>query len=160
VGVLDELVGVAVTGHDDDVVPAGLGLLGERGDDVVCLVAGQVDGDDTERVDDLPHEAHLLAQDVGRLVPVGLVGGDALVAEGLLRAVEGGDDRVWLMVLHEVDQHGCEAEDGVGDLAPGGRHVGRQGEERPVGQRVAVQQEELGHGDDLAQGASSPSMTS
>ena len=56
--------------------------------------------DDPERLDDLADEAHLLAQDVGRRVPVGLVVGHALVAERRLGPVEGDDDAVGLVVLH------------------------------------------------------------
>ena len=56
------------------------------------------------------------------------------------------DDVVGLVVAQQVDQHRREAEHRVGDLARRRRHVGRQGEERPVGQRVAVEQQQLGHG--------------
>jgi hypothetical protein len=61
VGVLDELVAVAVAGDDDDVVAALLGQGGQGGDDVVGLDAGLVDGGDAERVDHLAHQRHLLA---------------------------------------------------------------------------------------------------
>ena len=42
-GVLDELVAVTVAGDDRDVVAVVAALGGERGDDVVGLVAGLVE---------------------------------------------------------------------------------------------------------------------
>ena len=59
-----------------DVVAGVAGLGGEGGDDVVGLEAGAVEDRDLERLDDLAHEAHLLAEDVGRRGAVGLVVGD------------------------------------------------------------------------------------
>ena len=150
VGVADQLVHVAVAGDDDDVVARLAALLGERGDDVVGLDAGLVHDREAEGGDDLADQAHLLAEDVGGLGPARLVVGDALVAERLLRAVEGHDDAVARVVPEHVDQHRREPVDGVGHLPGGGGHVGGQGEERPVRQRVAVDQEKAatgrGHG--------------
>ena len=76
-GVLDELVGVAVAGDDDDVVAPVAALGGEGGDDVVGLVPGRLEHGDAEGVEHLAHEPELLAEDVGRLLPLGLVGGTA-----------------------------------------------------------------------------------
>ena len=104
VRVLDELVAVAVAGDDDDVVARVAALRGERGDDVVGLDAGHLEDRDAERLDHLADQAHLLAQDVGRGVAVGLVGGDALVAERRLGPVEGHRDAVGLVVAHQVDR--------------------------------------------------------
>ena len=82
-------------------------------------------------LDELAHQAHLLAQDVGGLGPARLVVGDHLVAEGRLGPVEGGDDLVGVVVLEQVDQHRREPVHGVGDL-PGRRgHVGRAGRRTP-----------------------------
>ena len=50
-----------------------------------------------------------------------------------------------LLVAQHVDEHRGEAEDGVGVLAGAGREVlHREREERPVGQRVPVEQEQAG----------------
>ena len=119
------------------------GLLDDRGDDVVGLEAGHVERDDAKRLDDLADEPHLLAQDVGGGGAVGLVVGDGLVAERRLGPVEGGDDAVGPVVAQQVDQHRREPEHGVGDLTGRRGHVGRQGEEGPVRQRVAVEQQQL-----------------
>ena len=69
-----------------------------------------------------------------------LVVGDHLVAEGRLGPVEGGDQLVGVVVLEQVDEHRREAVHGVGHLPRRRGHVGREGEEGPVGQRVAVDQ--------------------
>ena len=148
VGVLDELVDVPVAGDDDHVEPRVPALGGEGGDDVVGLVAGQLEDADAQRLDHLAHQADLLAQDVGRLGPAGLVGGDPLVAERRLGPVERDRHAPVAVVAHEVDEHRGEPEHRVGDLARCGGQVGRQGEERAVGERVAVDEEErvAGHG--------------
>ena len=77
VRVLDELVGVAVAGEDEDVVARLAALRGQRGDDVVGLEPGRLEDRDPQGLEDLAHEAHLLAEDVGRRVAVALVGADA-----------------------------------------------------------------------------------
>ena len=82
---------------------------------------------------------------------VGLVGVHPLVAEGGLGPVEGHCDLIGLVVAPQVDQHRGEPEDGVGDLARGGGHVGGQGEEGPVGERVPVDEHHRGHGANLGQ---------
>ena len=60
---------------------------------------------------------------------------------------------IGLVVADQVDQHRGEAEDGVGDLPRRGGQVGRQCEERPIRQRVPVDQHECGHRRSLAAGA-------
>ena len=54
----------------------------------------QLEHRDVQRLDDLADQAHLLAQDVGRRVAVGLVVGDRLVAERRLGPVERDGDAV------------------------------------------------------------------
>ena len=147
VGILDQLVAVAVAGHDEGVVPGVAGVGGQRGDDVVGLEAGLLHDGQTQDLDDLAHQPHLLAQDVGGGGAVGLVGGDRLVAERRLGTVERDHDAVRLVVAHQVDQHRGEPEHGVGHLPARRGQVGGQGEERPVGERVAVDEHDL-HGHD------------
>ena len=102
---------------------------------------------DLQGLDDLADQAHLLAQDVGRLRPTRLVVVDHLVAEGGLGPVEGDRDVVGVVVLDQVDEHRREPEHGVGDLPGRGGHVGGQGEEGPVGERVAVDEHGGAHGE-------------
>ena len=141
VRVLHQLVRVAVAGDDDDVDRRVAGLGGEGGDDVVGLEARQLDDRDAERLDHLADQAHLLAQDVGRRVAVGLVGVDPLVAEGGFGPVERHRHPARAVVAHEVDEHRREPEHRVRDLPGGRRHVGRQREEGAVGERVPVDQQ-------------------
>ena len=66
VGILDQLVGVSISRDDDDVVAPSGGLGRQGGDHVVRFKAGQVHHRDAQRLDELAHQAHLLAKDVGR----------------------------------------------------------------------------------------------
>ncbi len=150
VGVLDELIAIAIPGDDDDVAPRVAGLGGERGDDVVGFETRQLHRRDVQGCDHLPHEAELLRQQVRRLLAVAFVGGHPLVAEGRLWPVEHHRDRLGIMVPQEVDQHRCEAVDGVGHLARSGGEICRQREEGAVGERVAVDQENGHHIDAMA----------
>ena len=138
VGVLDELIAVAVAGDHDDVVAAIPPLGGEGGDDVVGLETDRLQGRDRHRVEHLAHEPHLLAQDVGGGLALGLVRRGHLVPEGRLGPIERDRDAIGLVVLHQVDQHRREPEDRVGHLTRCRRHVGGQGEERPVGERISI----------------------
>jgi hypothetical protein len=147
--VLDELVAVTVAGDDDGLDAFVAGARGERGDDVVGFVAGQLDHRHRQRGEHLANQPHLLAQDVGRRGAVRLVGVDRLVAERRLGPVERDGDVVGLVVAQQVDEHRREAEHGVGHLARRRRHVGRQREERPVRERVPVDEHQLGHGANL-----------
>ena len=143
--VLHQLVGVAVAGHDDHFVAPVAARGGQGGDHVVGLEAGRVRRGHGQRVEQLAHQAHLLAQDVGGRVAGSLVGGDLGVPESGLGPVEGDDDLVGLVVAPQVDEHRGESEHRVGDLPRGGGHVGGQREEGAVGERVAVDQHHLGH---------------
>ncbi len=143
--VLYELVRVPVTGDDEHLVAGVAGAGGQRGDDVVGLVAGELDDGDLERLDHLADQPHLLFEDVGGGVAVGLVVGDPLVAERRLGAVEGDRDGVGLVVAHQVQQHRREPVDRVRDLARRQRDVSRKGKEGAVGERVPVDQHHLRH---------------
>ena len=141
--VVDELEGVAVAGDDEDVVARRAGLRGEGGDDVVGLVAGGGQVADAERVKNLEDEADLAAELVRGLRPAGLVLDVLLVPEGRLGPVERHRHPGRLLVPQDVDEHRGEAVDGVGGLARRGREVlHREREERPVRQRVPVEQQE------------------
>ena len=79
--VLDELVAVPVAGDHHDVVTASLALRRQGGEHVVGLEPGELVDGEVEHLHDLADEAHLLAQDVGRLLAAGLVVPQHLVAE-------------------------------------------------------------------------------
>ena len=100
---------------------------------------------DAQRVEHLADQLDLAAEVFRRLAAAGLVLGVGLAAEGLPRHVEGDRDVGRLLVAQQVDQHRGEPEDGVGGLPGGGRHVDlAQCVERPVGERVPVEQQQRG----------------
>ena len=121
----------------------GLRLGGERGDDVVGLVAGHGQVPDAERVEDLEDQADLAAELIGGLGPARLVLDVLLVPEGRLAAVEGDRHPGRLLVAQHVDEHRGEAVDGIGRLARrGGEVLHGKREEGPVGERVAVEEQQ------------------
>ena len=73
VRVLDQLVGVAVAGDDDDVAPRSRAWVARVAMMSSASNAGELDDRDLEGVDHLADQADLLAQDVGGLRPAGLV---------------------------------------------------------------------------------------
>ena len=56
-----------------------------------------------------------------------------------------GLDAVWPVILEQFDVHRDEAVDGVGHLARGGHHAGRQREESAVDERVPVVEHQFDH---------------
>ena len=126
-------------------MPCSTRLRGERRDDVVGLVALDPEPRDPQRVEHLLDEADLAAEVARRLRPAGLVFRVGLVAEGLAGDVERDPDVGRLLVAQLVDEHRGEPVDRVGRDAHRGLEVLHgQREERPVGQRMAVQQQAVG----------------
>ena len=141
--VADQLERVAVARGDEHLVAVGLGLRGEGGDQVVGLEALDAEVRDVERPQDLLDEVDLAAEVVRGRRAVRLVLGVALVAERVPRDVEAHREVGGLLVAQQVDQHRGEAVDRVGGLPGAGAEVlRRQREERAVGQRVAVEQQQ------------------
>ena len=139
----DELERVPVAGHDQHVHAVRGALGGERGDDVVGLVAGHRHPPDAERVEHLEDQAELGAEIRGRLGPVRLVVHVLLVPERRLAPVEGHRDVRRVLVPQHVDEHRGEAVHGVRRLPGGGGEVlRRQREKGPVGQRVPVDEQQ------------------
>jgi hypothetical protein len=140
--VAHQLVGVAVAGDHHDRHAARLGLGGEGGDHVVGLVALDGDVGVAEGVDERREVRPLLLEQVRAARALGLVLGGDLLAAGETGVPDhhGGHRPVVRQDLHE---HRREAEDGVRGLAVGRRDRLRKGEERPVGERVAIDEEQL-----------------
>ncbi len=84
----DELIAVAIAGDDEDVMTGVDEQVDSGGDEVVGLPPCEVDGGDPDGVEHLAHEAHLLAEDVGRRRALRLVLGLGIVAECGLGSVE------------------------------------------------------------------------
>jgi len=86
------------------------------------------DDGDAERFDELEDAGDLGGKVFRRLAASALVGGVEVVAEGVAGSVNGDGDVVWLELPQELEQHGGEAEDGVGGLAgDGGAHAAADG---------------------------------
>ena len=138
----DELVRVAVAGHDHHGDAAAARLLDERGDHVVGLEALDGDVPVAERLDQRAQVRPLELEQVGPGGALGLVVGRDLLA-ARHPGVPDHDGRHLAVVGEDLHEHRREAEDRVGGPAVGGRDRLREGEERAVGERVAVDQEQL-----------------
>ena len=129
---VDQLHQVLV-GGDDDHLAAGLGhLSGVGGDQVVGLVAVELQRRHAERPCGLAHQGKLRDQILRRRRAVSLVLVVELVAEGLLGAVEDHRQMGGLLQLHlaeELPQHVAEARDGPQRHAVALARQGRQGME-------------------------------
>ena len=144
--VVDELEVVPVPGDDQHRQPLVPGLADQGGDQVVGLVPGDLDHRDPQGGQHLADQRHLGAEVVRGGPAVGLVAVVDVVTVGGPAQVEADRDPVRGEVAEQLDQHGGEAVDDVGQL-PGGRlQVAGQGEEGPVGDAVPVQQDQRGGG--------------
>ena len=137
-----ELVRVAVAGHDHHRDPLVARLVGERGDHVVGLVALDLDVAVAERLHQRGQVRPLLLEQVGPAAALGLVVLGDLLAPGHA-GVPHHDGRRLAIVGEDLHEHRGEAEDRVRRAPVGGRDRLGQREERPVGERVAVDQEQL-----------------
>ncbi len=140
----DQLEHVQVAGHDRRVEAAALGVHGDRADDVVRLVAGQLVDGDAQRLDDLADLGELVAQVVRHPLAGRLVLGVLLVAERRALEVEGDRDVVRLDVRDAAQDDAAEAEDRVDELALR-RREGREREVSAVDEPVAVEQHQAFH---------------
>ena len=145
VRVLDQLVRVPVPRNHDYVITVRSSLCSQSGQNVIGLVTRRVDHRYAHGFDQLPHEAHLLAQDVRRFRPGRLVPANQLVAERGFGPVESDCQPVRVVVLYEVHEHGSKAVHGVGDLPRCRRQVGRQGKEGAVGEGITIEQHQECH---------------
>ena len=140
--VVDHLVGVAVAADDHHGDAALLGLAHQRGDHVVGLEALDRDVAVAERLDQRSQRRPLLLEQVGAGGALGLVvGGDLLAARH--PRVPHHDGRHLAVVGEDLHEHGREAEDRVRRAPVRGRDRLGEREERAIGQRVPVDQEQL-----------------
>ena len=148
---VDELVGVAVAGDDHHGDLALLRLHDERGDHVVGLEALDRDVPVAERLHQRAQMRPLEAQQVGLARALGLVVGRHLLA-ARQAGVPHHDRRHLAVVGEDLHEHRSEAEDGVRGPPVRGRDRLREREERAVGERVPVDQEQLARGISIAVG--------
>ena len=141
---VDELERVAVAGDDDrrDRRIRLTGALGDRGDDVVGLEAVDVHVAVAEGLDERLEVRPLLAEQRRALRAAGLVLRVDLLAAGR-PGVPHHDGRLRPVVGEDLHEHRRESEDRVGREPRRRRDRLGQGEERPVHERVAVDEVEL-----------------
>ncbi len=139
---IDQLEQVHVAGDDERIDVLVLGLPGEGPEEVVGLVPFLLEDGDVQGLHDRPDAVHLRAELVRHLGAVGLVLGVDLVAEGA-PLVEGHGDVGGLLVAQDVQQHGRESVDGVGQLALRGLEIVGQRVVGAVGEGVTVDQNQL-----------------
>ncbi len=139
--VVDELEPVEVAGDDHRVDARGGGLLRERADDVIGLVARELADRDVHHRRDLADDRELRAQVVRHARPAALVVGIRVEPKLRLADVERHDRVVRLHVLHAAQDDLEEAEDGVHERAVGERQR-RQREVAAVHQARPVDEHE------------------
>ncbi len=138
----DQLVGVAIAGDDHHRDPLLARAAGQRGDHVVGLVALDLDVGVAEGLDQRHQVRPLLAQQVGARFALRLVEIVGDLAPGHPR-IPGDNHPRRTVLVDDLDQHRGQPVDRVGRPPVAGPDRLRQGKERPVGKRVAVDQEEL-----------------
>ncbi len=139
----DQLQSIAVARYDKRLIPSLVRHARQGADDIIGLPAVQLDHGETESPGRLAHYRHLSPERFvhrlsGRLVILVL-----LMPEGGRRPVEGADPHVRLLLLQELGHHVAEPQHRVGGRAVGPGECGRQGMESPVGQAVAVYDQDL-----------------
>ena len=145
VRILDQLEGVPVAGDDDHVHPLGGACGGQGGDHVVGLDALDAQLRHLHGLQHLPDERHLGGEQVRGLLAARLVLRVEVVAERAGRRVEGHRQVLGLLVGEQFHEHRREPEHRVGHRAGLGGQVGGEGVEGPVGQGVAVEEDERRH---------------
>ncbi len=154
--IADQLIAVAIAGHDDHVVAAGREPVSRRRDQVVRLPASRLHLMDSGRREHLAHHRELLTEGVGGRFALGFVFGLSLVTERRLGPVERHEHTVGALIAEHVHQHRHQSEHGIRRLSRARCHVLRESEERSIGQRVPIDEEMPSHGRiDLSRGAAS-----
>ena len=141
----DQLHQILVRGDDDHLAPGGLGLAGIGRDDVVGLVAFELDHRQPERPGGLAHQRELGPEVIRRLEAIGLVAVVDGVAKARLALVEHHQQLIARHVLDQAEQHVAEAEHGA-DRQPLGVGQRRQREVRAEDVARPVDQDEAGAG--------------
>ena len=137
----DKLEDVRVAGEDKDVDVLGLRLLAEGAEEVVGLQAVELVDGDLEGLHEAADVGELLCELRGHLRALGLVGLEALVAEGGGGQVERDGEVGGLEVLHGLAEHLGEAVDAA-DLLAGGADGERtlDGMPGPMDHGMAIQE--------------------
>ena len=122
--VADNLHQVLVAGDHRDLEAFGGIAARQGGNDIVRLKPGRVQGRDIEGLQDLPDVGDLGCQILGHGLPVRLVFGIDVPAEGFLPwPVEDHGQIIGVVLLHEPQQHPGETINGIGRYAAGGDNI-------------------------------------
>ncbi len=138
--VVHELQQVLVRGDDEHEVAFLDRPPREGSDEIVRLDPRSLENREPERCAELSSVRGLLFQAVGSGGPVRLVCRKLLVTEGAPAGVERHRGEIVRLVGQDLAQHVGETEHGVGG-EPGAGRERRDGEERPIEEVVAVEQE-------------------
>ena len=142
----DQLERVSIAGHNDHIDAVGGGFGREGRDHVVGLDSRDLQLPDLQRFEHFMDEWQLRGEQIGRLFAPCLVVGIQLVAVGAPAGrVERDGNVIGDFVGDDLGQHRREAVDRVRDRARLRGQVGRESEERPVGERMAVEQQQFRH---------------
>ena len=116
---INQLGHILVTGRNDNRPRLGTGLPGQGANHVVCLYPRHAQQRQSHGAHNVVDGFHLLAQLVGHWRPLGLVGLEHLIAEGLALGIKHHNDRAVRVVLVQSAQHTDDAFDGAGSFTPG-----------------------------------------
>ena len=138
-----ELVDVLIAGHKQRAVPERLVARGHGAQDVVAFPASHAHNWDAHSFEQAFHQGKLYFKRVVHRGTLRLVLLNSLHAPLRAPRIEGAHDGIRMRHLHELQQHGDEAEARVGRRAVGRVHRGRNGVVGAVHERIAVDD---GHG--------------
>ena len=100
-----ELIRVPVARHNQQVFACLLCFFGDCGNQVVTFKTGSIDRSDTHHLKHLFDDVHLLIQDVWLCFALCFVLWRGFVTKGFFFSIEHHNHAIWLMVLHQCQEH-------------------------------------------------------
>ena len=100
--VTDQLITVAVAGHNEHIVASFFTLARNGGNKVVTLKARHVDGVYTERVEQLANNAQLLSQNIGGCFSLSFIFRNGQMTKGGLGAIKNHNNAIGTMFFQQV----------------------------------------------------------
>ena len=147
--VRDKLKAVLVPGDDDTVVSLLLGDAGERAQNVIRLIARQLQMGHAHHVQQVLQHRHLYRQFLGHGLALGLIEVIAPMPESRFPPVKGDADCLRLLILIEMLKNRKKAVNGVGRRAVRGVQLANA-EEGTVHDAVSVDEHEFHGGSPLS----------
>ena len=109
-----------------------------RGDQVVAFEPRCIYGRNSHRAKNFLDDVHLLIQDVGLGFALRFIFGCGHMPKGWFLAIEDNNNAIGLLLLQQTEQHCAETVNRIRHLTTGCSHIGGQGKECAVSQRVAI----------------------